>query len=173
MVWARTKLVIYDNLYEPGEKDVLFNYSGPHPEKFYNKIRSMMHNIFNVPKGRIQEMNYSWEKHKDKDKFNIKWRIVKEMDIYTYLRYDIILNGSSENHDGSVSIRQKPRIITEYPQDTLIQQSILYEMARRYWHNIFYAKQRQKWMNEGRDMAAEFENTLKEYGEELRHNAHT
>ncbi len=170
IVWARTKLVIFDNLYQEGEKDILFNYSGPHPEKFYNKIRSMMHDIFNIPKGRIQEMNYTWETQENADKFNIRWRAVKEMDIYTYLRYDIIINGNSKEGHGSVSVRLKPRIITEYPQDTLIQQSILYEMARRFWHNAFYAKQRQKWMEEGRNLAAEFENTLKEYGEELRHH---
>ncbi|MEA3343628.1 MAG: hypothetical protein U9Q92_05665 [archaeon] len=171
MVWARTKLVIFDNLYEPGEKDILFNYSGPHPEKFYNKVRAMMHDVFNVPVGRIQEMNYTWETQNNEDKFSIRWRTVKEMDIYTYLRYDVILTGTSANGEGPVSIRLKPRIVTEYPQDTLIQQSILYEMARRFWHNMFYAKQRQKWMEMGRDLASEFENTLKEYGEELRHHA--
>ncbi|MFH1432762.1 MAG: hypothetical protein ABIG84_06120 [archaeon] len=172
MVWARTKLVIFDNLYEPGEKDILFNYAGPHPEKFYNKIRSMMHDIFNIPVGRIQEMNYTWETHKNTDKFNIKWRLTKEMDIYTYLRYDIVLVGSTTEGEGSASVRLKPRIITEYPQDTLIQQSILYEMVRRFWHDTFYAKQRQKWIELGKDLASEFENTLKEYSEELRHHAH-
>ena len=171
MVWARTKLIIFDNLYEPGEKDILFNFSGPHPIKFYNKIRASMHDIFGVPIGRVQEMNYTWEKHKTMEKFNIRWRLTKEMDVYTYLRYDVILIGSSENDEGPVSVRLKPRIVTEYPQDTLIQQSILYEMARRFWHNMYYAKQRKEWIEQGKDMAAEFENMLKEYAEELMHHA--
>ena len=166
MVWARSKLTIFDNIFEP-QKDIFINYSGKNPERLYNKIRTMLIQILNIPERKIQEMYYTWEKHGNADKFKIRWRAVKDYDIYSFLRFDVVLNGESENGEGHASIMLKPRFITEYPQDTIIQQSIFYEMARRFWHNTFYHRQRMKWFEEARELSIEFETKLKQFFEEL------
>lgn len=168
MVWARTKLTILDNVFEP-QKDIFVNYAGKHPERLYNKIRAMLINILNVPEGKIQELYYTWEKHGDTDKFKVRWRAIKDYDIYSYLRFDVILNGSSKNGEGHASMSLKPRFVTEYPQDTVIQQSIFYEMARRAWHDWFYNRKRERWFQEARNLAVEFEVKLKQFLEELNH----
>lgn len=170
MVWARTKLVLYDNIYDEGERDVSISYAGKHPDKLYYKIRELMLNVFNVHAGKIQEISYSWEKKADSDKIEVRWRCVKDMDMYSFVRFDVNFRANVTAGEGTASIKLKPRFVTEYPQDTLIQQSIFYEMARRFWHNVFYQKQRIKWFEETKELCAQFEQKLKEYGEELRKN---
>ena len=166
MVWARTKLTIFDNVFEP-QKDIFINYSGKNPERTYNKIKALLVHILNIPESKVQEMYYTWEKHKDTDKFKIRWRGVKDYDIYSFLRFDVVLNGESHHGEGHASIVLKPRFVTEYPQDNIIQQSIIYEMIRRFWHNTFYNRQRQKWFAEAREISVEFENKIKQFLEEL------
>ena len=36
MVWARTRLLIWDYIFEP-VKRIKINYTGPNPDKFYQK----------------------------------------------------------------------------------------------------------------------------------------
>ncbi|MCK5474536.1 MAG: hypothetical protein KAI53_03965 [Candidatus Aenigmarchaeota archaeon] len=168
MVWARTKLTIFDNIFEP-QKDILMNFTGPHPERLYNKIQALLKEIFEVPDSKIQEMFYTWETVSGQDKFKVRWRLVKDYDIYSYLRFDVVLSGSSANNSGHASLILKPRFITEYPQDTIIQQSILYEMARRFWHTVFYHRKRMEWFEEARHLSVQYQNGIKQYFEELRH----
>lgn len=167
MVWARTKLIIMDNLYDPVE-DIYIRYSGPTPEKFYKKLLEFMETVFRVPKANIHEIDYTWEKSDGAAKFKVWWRITKDLDIYTYLRYDVKLSGQTEEGHGWVLVELKPQLVTEYPQDTLIQQSIFYEMFRRFWHQVFYHKKRMDYIQMGRDMSAGFEAAVKRYAEELR-----
>lgn len=168
MVWARTKLVLYDNIFEEGERDIAMSYSGKHPEKLYYKLKEIFLDVFNVPRNKIQEMHYNWEKKGDSDSIDVRWRVVKDMDMYSFLRFDISFKVKSTAGEGTASIRLKPRFITEYPQDTLIQQSIFYEMARRFWHNTFYQKQRLKWFHLGKELSARFDDAVKQYMDGLR-----
>lgn len=168
MVWARTKLVLYDNIYDEGERDITIDYAGKNPQKIYYKLKELFLEVFNVPEGKVQEMYYTWEKKGDTDKIDVRWRVVKDMDMYSFLRFDVSFRATATGGEGTASMKIKPRFITEYPQDTLIQQSIFYEMARRFWHNVFYQKQRIKWFEEGKELCAQFDKKLKEYQDELR-----
>jgi len=50
---------------------------------------------------------------------------------------------------------------TEYPQDSVWQKSILYEMLRIFWHKSFYIDQRNKYMEDGRREMARFVEEVK------------
>ena len=67
MVWARTRLLIWDYVFEP-VKTIVINYEGKNPEKIYKKLHELIRTCFNVPEGYIQEKSYSWEKKKDVEK---------------------------------------------------------------------------------------------------------
>ena len=169
MVWARTKLTILDNLFDP-QKDLLMNFTGPHTERLYNKIYAALKEVFEVPDSKIQEMFYAWETVGGGDKFKIRWRLIRDYDIYSYLRFDVVLSGSAKNGQGHASIVLKPRFVTEYPQDTIIQQSIIYEMVRRFWHTVFYHRKRMEWFEEARHLSIQYQTKIKQYFEELRNN---
>lgn len=167
MVWARTKLVIWEDVYED-VTDIIVRYSGPHPERFYKKVLELMEKIFALRRSDIQEIDYTWEKTETSAKFKVWWRLIKSMDVYSYLRWDLKLEGSSAHEKGYAMVKLTPILVTEYPQDTLIQQSIFYEMLRRFWHQVFYHKKRMQYMVSARDLSTDFELAVKKFAEELR-----
>src|SRR3989338_6269538 len=167
MVWARTKLLLWDYVFEP-VKDIRISYKGPHPERFYKKLNELIRTIFNVPDAYIQETSYTWEKGKDTERFEVNWEVKKLLDTFSYITIEIDLKGFSVNGEGKAAIRLKPRLITEYPQDSLWQQSIVYEMLRRTWHRMYYHHKRMEYLYLGRELIINFERSVKQYMEELR-----
>ena len=167
MVWARTKLMIWDYLFEP-VKQIKITYAGKEPGKLYKKINELIRTTINVPDAYIQERDYSWEKLRDAEKFEVGWDVNKLFDLFSYIYIEIDLRGSSANGEGRAVITIRPRLITEYPQDTIWQQSIVYEMLRRTWHRIFYQQKRVEYLNTGKELLINFENALKRAAEQLR-----
>ncbi|MEM7813311.1 MAG: hypothetical protein QW548_00225 [Candidatus Aenigmatarchaeota archaeon] len=168
MVWARTRLMIYDYVFEP-VKQIRFEFAGRRPDFFYKKVQELLRVIFNVPEGYIQEKEYKWEKEKDVERFEVGWEVTKIFDIYSYLGLEIDMKGFvSAEGEGKVSVVIKPRLITEYPQDTIWQQSIFYEMLRRFWHRLYYHRKRMNYLYWSKEATLDFERKLKDFAEELR-----
>ena len=57
----------------------------------------------------------------------------------------------------------KPRLITEYPQDTIWQQSIIYEIFRRFWHKFFYHRKRMEYLDLAKELIVNFETGIKSF----------
>lgn len=171
MVWARTKLLIWDYIFEP-VKQIQLSYVGRNPEKLYKKINELVRTVFNVPDAYVQEKDYSWEKEKNVERFSVEWEVSKILDFYSYLAYEISLKGFVSEGEGRAAIRIKPRLITEYPQDTIWQQNILYEMLRRFWHRAFYHHKRMEYLNMGKELTVNFESSIKHYFEILKEGHH-
>ena len=166
MVWARTKLTIWDDLFPPSKK-IFFTYVGKTPEKLYPKFTELLHKVFSVGDEFIQERTYNWQKKSNGNKFKVEWYVEKPFDKYTLLNVDISMKGESENGYGKVEIKMEPRLVTEYPQDYLWQQSILYEIFRQLWHKLFYNKKRQVWMDESKELCFRVYNELKHYADKI------
>jgi hypothetical protein len=170
MVWARTKLVIWEYIFEP-VKELRISYAGPHPEKMYAKLKELIRLVFNVPDAYVQEKVYSWERGKESEKFEVEWEINKILDTYSYISVELSVRGFSAAGEGKAEITIKPRLLTEYPQDTIWQQSIIYEMLRRFWDSRFYHHRRMEYVNMGKEMIVTFETDIKKYFEKLRAGA--
>jgi hypothetical protein len=166
MVWARTKLLIWEYIFEP-VKEIAINFSGKHPETFYKKLNELIRTCFNVPDSYIQEKTYTWEKGDTSEKFEVEWDVNKILDMFTYINVEIFLKGYSNNGVGKASIKIKPNMITEYPQDTIWQRNIIYEMVRRFYHKVFYQKKRMEYLNFGKEIIVSFESSIKHYAESL------
>ncbi len=167
MVFARTKLLIWDYVFEP-VKDIRISYIGPYPEKFYKKINEMIRTVFNVPDAYVQEKSYNVEKGKDTERFEIDWEVNKILDVFSYITVEITLRGFSTAGEGKADIRIRPRLITEYPQDTVWQQSLIYEIFRRFWHKRFYHRKRMEYLNLSKELIVTFEKSVKNYIDELK-----
>lgn len=166
MVWARSKMIIQEYPYNQ-RRDLIIGWAGKDPEKAYLEIYYILKDVFNVPDSHIQEIMFQWDTIGNKEKFKVIWRVVKEFDIYSYLRVDISISGESVNGYGKINVYIKPRFLTEYPQDSLFQQTILYEIWRRFWHVVFYDKSRARYLNESRALLREFQDRLKQLFESL------
>lgn len=167
MVWARTKLLIWDYIFEP-VKDLKINYAGKHPERFYKKINELIRTVFNIPDAYVQEKLFNWENEKDTERFEVLWEVNKILDLFSYVTVEVDLKGFSTAGEGRASIRIKPRLITEYPQDTIWQQSIVYEMLRRFWHRMFYHHKRMEYLSLGKELLVNFEGSIKHFAESLK-----
>ncbi len=170
MVWARTKLLIWDYVFEPA-KDIKIFYTGQHPERLYKKMNELIRTVFNVPEAYVQEKQYDWEKTKDRERFTVAWEINKVLDLFTYITVEIDITGFVVEGEGRVSVRLRPRLITEYPQDTIWQQSIVYEMLRRFWHRAFYHHKRMEFLSYSKELLVNFETSIKSYIETLKAGA--
>jgi len=168
MVFARTKLVMEDDCHEEDPGIMTVKYVGPNVTKIYDKMYKMMKFIYKVSDSDVQETNYSWGKGKDGEKFKIRWWLHKDMDLFTYLliRLDLSADGNEQTGNAKIVIRGLLR--TEYPQDTVWQRSLFYEMLRTLWHRVFYHKKREDYATECKRLNMMFQKTMISYFRELR-----
>ena len=167
MVWASSKITIWDDIF-PTFKIMSIEYKGKNPHLLYKKINRLLRDVFRIPEGNIQEKEYTWNKTETGDEFRIDWEAMKQLDNFSYIRVDMTLTGFSSGGIGKATIQFRPTLLTEYPQDTMWQQNILYELVRRFWHTAFYRKKRDEYYNMGKNMAERFEREIKDFIEELR-----
>ena len=156
MVWARTKLMIHDDLLKPLPR-VSMKYEGPNPKKFYKEIYNLMLITFRVSE---QEKEFHWSKT-DPEKFKIKWEMNKDLDKFSYYVVEVSLQGESSKSSGRVNIQIDGALRTEYPQDTMWQKSLIYEFLRMIWHTTFYSSKRDEYMREGRLLLSSFINEIR------------
>ncbi len=168
MVFARTKMVLEDKCFEEDPGTIEIRFVGPGVTKLYRKMHELMVSVFSVPLSEIQETRYEWGVAKDKNKFRMRWWLHKDLDInsYLYIRFD--LNGEGTDEKGNCWVVIKGWLRTEYPQDTVWQRSLPYEMIRTFWHRIFYRQKREEYIEECRHTMILYEKEIKKYMEELR-----
>jgi len=159
MVWARTKLMIHDDLLRPIPK-IVMKIEGRHPQKFYKEIYNLMLTNFRVSEHSIQEKEFQWSKG-DPEKFKIKWELDKDLDKFSYYWIEVSLEGEVSKSMGKVKIEVEGALRTEYPQDTFWQRSLLYEFLRMIWHTTFYSSKRDDYLREGRLLLSSFVNELR------------
>lgn len=169
MVIARTKLMLQDDLLRP-RPAFRIQYTGPKPTRFYKEIPDILASVFRVDVGQIQEKFIKWEKG-DPQRFRINWEMDKDLDKFSYYMMEIELSGTESKGFGSITVRLGDGVLrTEYPQDTVWERSLLYEIMRMVWHRTFYTQKREQWIHEGRRLIATFLDELKkvmhEYEEE-------
>lgn len=167
------KLLIEEEIYPPkgtakGSPRAIISYTGPNPVKVYPKSREIIKAIFNVTDADMHEEIYDWGKGAEKEKFAVRFFVHRDIDKFSYyfIRFDVKGEGSEKS--GKVSVIMRPLLRTEYPQDTLWQKTIFYEMMRVFWHRGFYHNKRREYIIEGRRLLAMLQDQLEEYFRDLR-----
>lgn len=171
-ILARMKMLVEEEIYPPkgtakGSPRSIHSYNGPNPAKLYPKTRELVKSIFNVTDSDIHEEIYDWGKG-EKEKFRVRFFVYRNLDKFTYylIRIDVKGEGTEKSGKGSITIR--PLLRTEYPQDTLWQRTIFYEMLRVFWHRAFYHNKRREYILEGRNLLAMLQQQLEGYFRDLR-----
>jgi hypothetical protein len=167
MVFARSKLVLEDNCFieEPGS--VSATLIGPNVKTLYKKMYEAMKTVFSVSDANIQEADYKWGKSEKGDKFKVRWWMHKDMDLFSYLYIRFDLSGQGDEKNGSATIGVRGLLRSEYPQDTVWQRSLFYEMIRTFWHRVFYHRKREEFAEECRHSTILFMNRMKEFFQQL------
>lgn len=159
MVLARTKLMIHDDLLRPSPV-MTINYSGKDPDKLYKEIPKLIHTFFRVPAQSVQEKKFEWHKG-EKERFSVTWEVDKDLDRFSHLWVEIKLKGNVSKSEGEANVSAEGAVRTEYPQDTMWEKSLFYEMLRMFWHSTFYHEKRSEYVRDGRRMMANFVGAVK------------
>ncbi|MEM5793000.1 MAG: hypothetical protein QXY45_01400 [Candidatus Aenigmatarchaeota archaeon] len=167
-IFARTKLILHEDCFNFAGPEMYLKYKGPNPHLAYNKIRELFWTVFGVKESeRVQEEEYVWDKQGKKETFSVKWHVTKDMDRLSYLYFVIKMKGFLEEtqngKEGEVNVDIIGVLRTEYPQDNIWERTIFYEMARVFWHKVFYQDKREKYVDICRDISNRFRNELKAF----------
>ncbi|MBL7160563.1 MAG: hypothetical protein ISS93_01790 [Candidatus Aenigmarchaeota archaeon] len=168
MVFARTKLVMEDNCFEEEPGTVTIRLVGPNITKLYKQTYELIKAVFNVTDSDIQETMYQWGKGKGKDKFAVTWWLHKDLDSFSYFYISFKLKGQGNEESGSASIDIRGLLRSEYPQDTVWQRSLFYEMMRTFWHRIFYHKKREEYAEDCRHSVILLQRRIHDFFERLK-----
>jgi len=166
-VFARTKLLIHDYCFYPVPY-ATFNYSGPNPQKAYEYMKKLFVSILNVDEREIQEREFKWDRIGEEENFHIQWEIVKDLDTFTFQYVTVSLDGKAVvnkqfGKEGNIRVRIEPRIRTEYPQETVWQRSLLYEMFRVFYHRVIYDSTRKRYLENCRVEMGRFNEELRSF----------
>lgn len=174
-IFARKKLVIEDYCLTAAAgtpayttPEILLSYEGPNPHKAYFQAKKVLSTVFGVPEEKIQERDFSWDKSQPEENFQTKFVLVKEVDRFSFMYVEVSLKGKfrqSQNFEkeGSIEIKISSSLKTEYPQDTVWERSIFYEMLRVAYHKLFYQDKRQKYLEECKRLTLMFYDSMKQF----------
>ncbi|MEM5801926.1 MAG: hypothetical protein QXQ18_00875 [Candidatus Aenigmatarchaeota archaeon] len=174
-VFARTKLVIHDDCLSPapgsplpGAATISLKYTGPNPQNLYEQIKKFIVAVFAIPEKDILEREFFWDRSKPDEVFRVTFEFVKDLDAFSFMEIIISLSGVAKpsrhfGKEGSAEIRIEGRLRTEYPQDTLWQRSLLYEMFRVFYHKIIYEEKRKKYKEECWNLINKLQNEIKSF----------
>jgi hypothetical protein len=168
MVFARSKLMLEDVCFaeEPGSLEMKL--VGPNVTKVYDKMYELMKAVFNVTDADIQESVSNWGKTDKGEKFKVRWWLHKDMDIFSYIFIRFDLSGETDGKSGTATIKARGLLRSEYPQDTLWQRSLFYEVLRTFWHKSFYHRKKEEYAEECRHSMSFFQKKLKEMYDRLK-----
>jgi len=167
-IFARTKLILQENCFDFASPEMTLKYKGKDPQLAYNKIRESFWTVFGVKETeRVQEMDYTWNKDGKRETFSVDWHITKDMDKNSYLYFKVRMKGFAEEakdgKEGELNVEIAGVLRTEYPQDNIWERSIFYEIARTFWHKVFYQEKRFDYMDICREISTNFRNELKSF----------
>ena len=166
-VFARTKLLIHDYCLFPVPY-AHFTYSGPNPQNAYENIKRLFASVFNVDEREIQEREFRWDRIEDEEVFHTRWEVIKDLDQFTFEHIVVVLDGRAKPNkevgkEGTARIRIEGRIRTEYPQETIWQRSLLYEMFRVFYHRVIYDSTRKRYLEQCRTELARFNEEMRSF----------
>jgi len=164
-IFARTKLMIEEDCLQPRPK-MIMNYSGPNPQNSYKKLIEMVRTHLKIGPENIQEKEFKWDRSGIPEKFSAAFEIIKDFDKFTHMLLGVSLSGDIKpskdfGYEGSVTIEIDGVVRTEYPQDTIWQRSLPYEMLRTFWHRVFYQDKRYKYREQCRELMFTLQNEMK------------
>ncbi len=166
-VFARSKLMMYDICFKEDPNTIELKYVGPNPAKLYHFMYNTIKSVWRASDGDIQEETYNWSKIGEEEKFRVRWVMHRDLDKFSYFWIKFTVSGAGSDKAGKATIEISPQVITEYPQDTVWQRSLLYEIVRTFWHRAFYHSKRYDYMAECRDLSAFYAKRVKEYFKKL------
>ncbi len=161
------KLTIWNDLYKrgskPGLKNLEYFYEGKNTKRLIEFIPKLVQTIFAPTTWQQKEVNVS------EGGYRVYWYVFKDLDNFTYFRVDVEIKIEYKGNTGKAKIKlSEPVVVTEYPQETYWQKTFFYELLRVFWHNVFYNKKVDEYLNWAKLKVSCFEEKLLKYFDRLK-----
>ncbi len=166
-IFARAKITIEEDCLLPSPK-IWMTYSGPNPQKVYAKIIEILKVNMKVLPENIQERDFKWDRSGVPEKFSGAIEAFKDFDKFTYMLMWIDFSGEVKpskefGKEGTLKVALDAVIRTDYPQDTVWEKSLIYEIFRSFWHKAFYQERRYVYRENCRDFLVSMQNEIKAF----------
>jgi hypothetical protein len=124
--------------------------------------------ILKADPNEIKEKRVSWDRTTASEKFDISFEIVKDMDTFSFMLVTVDLKGEAKHSrqfgkEGTAEIRIESALRTEYPQDTLWQRSLFYEIFRVFYHKLIYEDIRKRYLRQCKEETLRMHEELKSF----------
>lgn len=174
-VFARTKLLIHEDCLQPapgsgmpGREYLTLAYTGPNPQNIYPQIKKLFSTVFKAEEKEIQEKEVTWDRSKPEEVFKIKFEVIKDFDAFTFMQINVELSGTAKpskefGKEGHVDIKIEAWLRTEYPQDTIWERSLFYELFRVLHYRVAYKDTRQRYKERCVELVNHFQLELKSF----------
>lgn len=166
-IFARQKLTIEEDCLLPSPK-IWLTYTGPNPQKGYAKIVELLKTNLKVKPENIQERDFKWDRASVPEKFSGAIEAFRDFDKFSYMLMWVDFSGDARpskefGKEGTLKVSLDAVIRTDYPQDTVWEKSLIYEIFRSFWHKVFYQERRYIYREECRKLLITFQNELKAF----------
>lgn len=125
----------------------------PNPHNIYSEIMNILVDRINISKNDINEEKYEHSK-KEVEKVHTEIEATKPMDKFTSIVLEIEINMTLKpihkeeiEYVGDLSIQIAGFVRTDYPQDTALQKSILWNAFRSFYEKALYGDIKGDYMN--------------------------
>jgi hypothetical protein len=173
-IFARTKLIIHEDCLEvpgtplPSREFLSLEYNGPNPQIAYYQIKKILSQVMKVPESEVVERDFSWDKSTEEEKFSVSFEVIKDLDRFTFIRVTLSMKGKIKpskefGKEGSLRVDVDGVLRTEYPQDTLWQRSLIYEIFRTFYHKFIYEETRKKYKQQCVELLYQIYSNIKEF----------
>ena len=121
--------------------------------KAYSELKDILERGYKFT--RVQEKDF--RHHKDMGRVEAKIICRKEMDKYTEVQLVIrpIFEIADDGESAQIELRTRGLVVTEYPEETSFQKSLVYITLRGIWDKLFYGWARGEWKEDAEELVEE------------------
>ncbi len=142
----------------------------PDPQEAYNEIIRILRFECNISVDDITEKQYQHEKHGDTEKIFSEIRAYEPKDKYThvFVKIKIFIEMTPAKHNeydyvGDIEVSGTARVRTHYPQETWVQQSMLWHAFRTFYEKMIYGDIKQVFIDDCNKYMRKVRDGLKSY----------
>lgn len=130
-------------------------------EKAYAELKEILERGFKFD--RVEERDF--RHHKDMGRVESKILCHVGMDKYTEILLTLrpLIKISNDGSSAEIEIRSKGEVVTEYPEETSFQKSLVYITLRSLWDKFFYGWARGKWKEDCRNLLIDVHSDIRRF----------
>ncbi|MFB6075625.1 MAG: hypothetical protein ABEK17_00625 [Candidatus Aenigmatarchaeota archaeon] len=135
----------------------------PNPHKIYGEVKTILEDRIKMDD--VNEENYEHTKGADKEEVKVELEATKSLDKFSKIVIEVTtetelkpVHKEDIEYVGKIEIEAEGKVVTEYPQESAIQKSILWDAFRSFYEKTLYGDIKDNY----KDMRDKYMRTLRD-----------